>query len=162
MWRGCARRKPVFLFRPQLDGIRHATLDVSLRIHWLRLFAPPWHIYSRANRGWIGFPPLPFVPEGRVVGDGCGMGKPLTMAPGAPPSVPSFSRYSPVRVSSGLRRCWPPLRLSSLVPRIRQAIETARVLAAALTVSMAYVGCAQFGYSGATFVIALPLSESAV
>ena len=56
----------------------------------------------------------------------------------------------------------PPLRFSSLVPRIRQAIETARVFAAALTASMAYVGCVQFGHSGATFVIASPLSESAV
>lgn len=56
----------------------------------------------------------------------------------------------------------PSLRLSSSVPRVRRSIETARVLAAGLTASVAYVGLAQFGYSGATFVIASPLSESAV
>ena len=65
-------------------------------------------------------------------------------------------------VRTTARLAGPPLRLSSVVPRIRQAIQTARILAAALCASMACVGFAHFGYSEATFVIASPLSESAV
>ena len=65
-------------------------------------------------------------------------------------------------VRTTARLAGPPPRLSSVVPRIRQAIETARILAPALTACIAHVGFAHFGYSGATFVIASPLSESAV
>ena len=65
-------------------------------------------------------------------------------------------------VRTTARLAGPPLRPSSVVPRIRQAVQTARILAAALTASMAYVGFAHFGYPEPRSLIALPLSESAV